>query len=83
MMTDTRAWIKSLRAETGKTQRAFAEYYEIPVRTLEDWERGISSPPGYVLRLLEYRIRTEALIKGKREMDEKGGNSHGERDKEG
>ena len=82
-MTNTRDWVKSLRAETGKTQRAFAEYYEIPIRTLEDWERGISSPPGYVLRLLEYRIRMEALMKDKRDLNEKGGNSHGERDKEG
>ena len=71
-MTDTRDWVKTLRAETGKTQRVFAEYYEIPLRTLEDWERGISHPPEYVLRLLEYKIRMEALMKGKRDLNEKG-----------
>lgn len=81
-MTDTRDWIKSLRAETGKTQRVFAEYYEIPLRTLEDWERGINHPPEYVLRLLEYRIRMEALMKGKSEKGEKGGKGHGN-DEEG
>ena len=66
-MTDTREWIKSLRAETGKTQRVFAECYEIPLRTLEDWERGISHPPEYVLRLLEYKIRMEAVMGNKSE----------------
>ena len=80
-MTDTRDWIKSLRAETGKTQRVFAEYYEIPLRTLEDWERGINHPPEYVLRLLEYRIRMEALMKEKRVEEEKGGRIHGENDR--
>ena len=72
-MTDTREWIKSLRKETGKTQKVFADYYEIPLRTLEDWERGINHPPEYVLKLLEYKIRMEALMKDKRETDEKGG----------
>ena len=76
-MTDTREWVKTLRAETGKTQKVFAEYYEIPLRTLEDWERGISHPPEYVLRLLEYKIRMEALLKDKGDMDTNGGIYHG------
>ena len=76
-MTDTREWVKSLRKETGKTQKVFAEYYEIPLRTLEDWERGISHPPEYVLRLLEYKIRMEALLKDKGDMDTNGGIYHG------
>ena len=82
-MTDTREWVKTLRAETGKTQKVFAEYYEIPLRTLEDWERGISHPPEYVLRLLEYKIRMEALMKGKHDVEVKRGTNHGENDEEG
>lgn len=43
--------IRDIRAHTGLSQAAFATRYCIPVRTLEDWERGVRSCPDY-LRLL-------------------------------
>jgi len=30
--------IKELRAQTRMTQKEFAEYFNIPIRTLQDWE---------------------------------------------
>lgn len=51
--------IKSIRSSTGMSQARFAAAYEIPVRTLEDWERGVRTPPPYVIKLLE------AATKGK------------------
>lgn len=45
--------IKEMRALTGLSQRKFAEMYDIPVRTLENWEAGTRVPPEYVLKLLE------------------------------
>lgn len=43
--------IRDIRAHTGLSQAAFSIRYCIPVRTLEDWERGVRSCPDY-LRLL-------------------------------
>lgn len=54
--TDGSADIKALRQSTGLTQAAFAEKYEIPKRTLENWEAGSRVPPEYVIKLLRYRI---------------------------
>jgi putative transcriptional regulator len=51
--------IKELRSLTGLTQAKFAEKYEIPRRTIEDWERDLHLPPEYVVKLLEYRITHE------------------------
>ena len=44
--------IRELREETGLTQKAFADMYEIPVSTLRKWEQHEASPPNYVLKLI-------------------------------
>ena len=51
-----------MRKETGMKQVEFAEYFAIPVRTLQDWEHGLRTPPEYLVRLLEYRLRVEGLL---------------------
>ena len=43
--------IRDIRAHTGLSQAAFSTRYCIPVRTVEDWERGVRNCPDY-LRLL-------------------------------
>lgn len=48
--------VKSIRSKSGLTQAAFAERFEIPLRTLEDWERGTRQPPIYVLHMLEILV---------------------------
>jgi len=45
--------IKDIRKLTGLSQAEFSEKYEIPKRTIEDWEAGVRKPPKYVLKLLE------------------------------
>ena len=32
--------IKGLRDKTGMTRKAFSDHLGIPVRTVEDWEKG-------------------------------------------
>lgn len=59
---DCQEKIIELRAETGLNRRAFCEKFEIPYRTVTEWERGTRSAPDYVLRLLEYYIRTEKML---------------------
>lgn len=44
--------VRELRKETGLTQKAFAEMYEIPVSTLRKWEQHEATPPDYVIRLI-------------------------------
>ena len=55
--------IKELREITGMNRREFCEYFDIPYRTVTEWERDNRHAPEYVLRLLEYYIRMENLKK--------------------
>lgn len=54
--------IKSLRTASGMTQKAFAEYFGIPKRNIENWESGRTSPPQGMPELMEYKLRHEGLI---------------------
>lgn len=57
-MTD----IKTLREFTGLSQKAFSEKYNIPLRTIVNWETTGSNhrePPQYLIELLEFRIKHE------------------------
>lgn len=54
--------IKSLIAACGMTQRAFAEYFHIPQRTVENWVSGSRQCPEYVAELIEYKAEREGLI---------------------
>ncbi|HHW91006.1 MAG TPA: helix-turn-helix domain-containing protein [Clostridiales bacterium] len=53
--------IKKLRIMTRMTQKAFADYFNIPVRTLQDWEAEKRTPPPYVAELIKYKIEKERL----------------------
>ena len=55
--------IKEIRTMSGLTQKAFAEKYGIPKRTLESWEMGERKPPEYVVTLLEKAVRADMGIK--------------------
>ncbi len=53
--------IKELRECTGMNRKEFCEYFQIPYRTVTEWELGNRHAPDYVLRLLEYYIRMEKI----------------------
>lgn len=48
--------IKDLREASGMERKEFAAYFNIPYRTLQDWELKNRNCPGYVLELIEYRL---------------------------
>ncbi len=48
-----------LRISTGMNRREFADYFEIPYRTMQQWELGDRKMPEYLLRLMAYKIRIE------------------------
>ena len=57
-MTD----IKALRLSTGMKQGEIAKYFDIPLRTLQNWEAGVRQPPEYLIALMQYKLEKEGLI---------------------
>ena len=51
--------IKELRKKTGLSQSKFSAKFGIPVRTLQQWEQGISAPPEYLVRMMTYIMKLE------------------------
>lgn len=63
--------LKSLRKETGMNRAQFSDAFDIPVRSLEEWESGRRKIAPYNLRALTYYVRirwaTEELEGKKKE----------------
>ncbi len=55
--------IKELRESTGMNRREFCDHFNIPYRTVSEWERDGRHAPEYLIRLLEYYIMAEKLKK--------------------
>ena len=51
--------IKEIRKRTGLSQARFGEKYNIPKRTIEDWESEKRTPPKYVAALLERAVKED------------------------
>jgi len=50
---------KQIREQAGIKRVDFAKYYNIPLRTMENWESGTTEAPAYVLDLLERAVRED------------------------
>lgn len=61
---ETMELLKKARKQAGMTQKEFSEYFGIPYRTIEDWERGARHMANYLLRLMIYRLEVEGLVNG-------------------
>lgn len=48
--TDSQQVLKQLRQQMGMNRREFCETFDIPYRTVTEWELGNRNAPGYVLR---------------------------------
>ncbi len=57
----TKEEVLKLREKTGMNRREFCDYFEIPYRTVQDWELGNRRIPEYLYRLMSYKIRMEKL----------------------
>lgn len=55
--------IKTLRSESGMTQKSFAEYFGVSIKTVQSWEQGFRECPEYLLNLMVYKLKNEKLIK--------------------
>lgn len=51
--------VRELRECMNLSQGKFAEYFDIPVRTVQDWEQGRRKPPEYVVGMMERIYKAE------------------------
>ena len=70
---DSREYLIELRNKTGMSRKEFCEYFEIPYRTLQDWELGNRKMPEYLLRLMAYKIEMEKLFGNNEENNRRNG----------
>lgn len=53
--------IREMRERLGDTQSEFSARYNIPFRTVQNWETGMRKPPDYIIELLENRVRSDLV----------------------
>lgn len=70
MNTDLREELIKLRESTNMNRKQFSEYFDIPYRTMQDWELGNRSMPEYLYRLMAYKVMVEKLDKKEEDTDE-------------
>lgn len=54
--------MKDIRSKTGLSARAFGELYNIPMRTIQDWEHGKRQAPEYVLDMLAHEVALNDVL---------------------
>jgi DNA-binding transcriptional regulator YiaG len=59
--------IKELRTKSGMTQKAFAEYFGVSKRAVEEWEGNRRQCPEYLLDLMQYKLEKERIIENERQ----------------
>lgn len=42
--------------------KQFSEYFGIPLRTVQQWEKGDREPAPYLISLMEYKLKNEGLL---------------------
>lgn len=50
---------EQIRNMSGLSRAAFAKNYNIPIRTLENWDWGTREAPSYILDLLERAVKED------------------------
>ena len=51
--------IKEIRKLTGLSAQKFGDKYDIPLRTIQNWEGGVNTPPPYLVKLLERVVKED------------------------
>ncbi|MBP5276304.1 MAG: helix-turn-helix transcriptional regulator [Lachnospiraceae bacterium] len=58
--------MKELRESTGLNRKEFCEKFDIPYRTMTEWELGHRNAPPYVLKLLSYYVSMQKKLNEKK-----------------
>ena len=53
---------KDLRFASGMNRKEYADYFEIPYRTVQSWEIGDRACPEYLLKLMHYKLQKEGFM---------------------
>ena len=53
--------IREMREKLGDTQSEFSARYNIPFRTVQNWETGVRKPPPYIISLLEHQVKEDMV----------------------
>lgn len=56
---------KELRERSGMNLTQFSQYFGIPYRTIQNWERGERQCPLYLIELMAYKLKNENIISEK------------------
>ena len=51
---------KELRQQSGMNLTQFSQYFNIPYRTIQNWELGLRQCPEYLLDLMKYKLDRES-----------------------
>ena len=54
--------LKNIREKTGISQKNLAKYFNIPIRTIQDWEQGKRIPPDYTIAMMLRILDVEGII---------------------
>lgn len=64
--------IKSIRLKFKLTQKQLSEAcFDIPVRTIQDWEGGRRTPPKYMAMLIMSRLDQLRILDGEEHHEDK------------
>jgi DNA-binding transcriptional regulator YiaG len=58
--------IMKLREQTGMTRTDFSKYFNIPYRTIENWEFDINQCPDYLYELIKFKLISDNKIVDKK-----------------
>ena len=53
---------KELRESTGMNMKQFSDYFNIPYRTIQNWDAERRQCPEYLMDLMEYKLVNENKI---------------------
>ena len=56
--------IKEAREQAGLSRAEMSRIFEIPLRTLEEWDAGRRTPPPYVEKLIIEKLQTISKEQG-------------------
>lgn len=63
-MKEEKTRSEKIREISGLSRTAFCKKYNIPLRTVEDWDWGKKEPSGWVMDLLERVVKMDFSAEG-------------------
>lgn len=61
--------IREIRKQTNMTQQKFADYFGIPIHSLQNWEYGVTKPPAYIVSMINRILSLEEYIRNIKPQD--------------